>query len=248
VARLAGRLPLALPLVAGFIVAAFSHSVASSQTAPPSANAKTIYLGDCATCHGAQGAGTSQGPSLLGSGTAGLNFYLSTGRMPLASPTQTVARRPPRYDEATQRALIAFVAAFPNFRGPAIPATPSLAAADIARGGVLYRLNCAACHAWSGRGGALLHRDAPSLPAATPTQIIEAMLIGPGSMPSFGTNAITPNERIDVAAYTRQVSRNPDDRGGFPLWHLGPLPEGAVAIFAGLILLLALARFIGTRA
>ena len=111
-----------------------------------------------------------------------------------------------------------------------------------------FGLNCAACHSWSGRGGALLHREAPPLDASTETQILEAMLVGPGNMPSFGPAAVSDTDRADVAAYTRQIARHPDDRGGFPLWHLGPLPEGALAVFAGLVLLLVLARAIGTRA
>ena len=58
----------------------------------------------------------------------------------------------------------------------------------------------------------------------------------------------SPDPLDDVAAYTREITRHPADRGGFPLWHLGPLPEGAVAVFLGLGILLALARVIGTRA
>jgi hypothetical protein len=66
-------------------------------------------------------------------------------------------------------------------------------------------------------------------------------------MPNFGPAAIDAAGQGDVAAYTRQIARRPDDRGGFPLWHLGPLPEGAMALFAGLVLLVGLARAIGTR-
>ena len=66
-------------------------------------------------------------------------------------------------------------------------------------------------------------------------------------MPSFGSAAIDHPGQADVAAYTTDITRHPDDRGGLPLWHLGPLPEGAVALFAGLLLLLFLARLIGTR-
>ena len=37
------------------------------------------------------------------------------------------------------------------------------------------------------------------------------------------------------------------DRGGAALWHLGPLAEGAVAVFVGLALLVVAVRWIGTR-
>ncbi len=243
---------LALPIVAGVAVAfmvrpASGATSTAAATPPTAAQVRTIYLADCATCHAADGAGTQRGPSLLSSGRAGVDFYLSTGRMPLGSPTQAVARHPPRYDPVTITALIEYIARLPGFHGPGIPVV-DVNNANLGAGGSLYRLNCAACHAWSGRGGALLGRVAPALGQATPTQIVEAMLVGPGTMPSFGPPAITPAQRNDVAAYTQNVTRHPNDAGGFPLWHLGPLPEGAMAVFAGVLLLLILARFIGTRA
>jgi len=40
---------------------------------------------------------------------------------------------------------------------------------------------------------------------------------------------------------------HPDDRGGDPLGHFGPLAEGAIAVFVGLGLLVLAVRWIGTR-
>jgi ubiquinol-cytochrome c reductase cytochrome c subunit len=244
------RYCLALPIVAGVAVALFvrpaSGATTPSPTAPAPAQVRTIYLADCATCHGADGAGTVRGPSLLIAGRAGVDFYLSTGRMPLGSPTQAVQRHPPRYDPPTIAALIDYISHLPGFSGPDIPVVDTTNA-DIGDGGSLYRLNCAACHAWSGRGGALLYRPAPALGQATPTQIVEAMLVGPGNMPKFGPPAVSPPQRNDIAAYTQNITRHPNDAGGFALWHLGPLPEGGMAVFAGILLLLVLARYIGTR-
>jgi len=40
---------------------------------------------------------------------------------------------------------------------------------------------------------------------------------------------------------------HPDDRGGQPLWYLGPVAEGAIAIVLGLGLLLLVSRWIGSR-
>jgi ubiquinol-cytochrome c reductase cytochrome c subunit len=246
VSGLAGRVLLTLPLLAGTLCALFVHpSTAAPASAAP--DARRIYLADCATCHQADGTGSNRGPSLLGAGTAGLDFYLSTGRMPLSSPRQAVQRRAPAYGDATITALIDYISQFAGFHGPDIPHV-DIANANVASGGVSYRLNCAACHAWSGRGGALLHREAPALGQSTPRQIVEAILVGPGNMPSFGPPALDRSDQEDVAAYTVEVSRHPVDRGGLPLWHLGPLAEGAVAVFAGLVLLLGLARAIGTRA
>jgi hypothetical protein len=41
--------------------------------------------------------------------------------------------------------------------------------------------------------------------------------------------------------------RDPEDRGGAGLSHVGPLIEGFVAILVGLGLLVVLTRFLGTR-
>ncbi len=235
--RLLFTLPVAAAVVAGL---AWRAPDAAAQN-----DARPIYLRDCATCHAANGAGSARAPSILRSGRAGVDFYLSTGRMPLAEPTQAVERHDPHYDPATIRALVDYVASLPGFSGPDTPVLP--AHADAGQGGVLFRLNCAACHAWSGRGGALLHRESPPLDKATEQQIAQAIVVGPGNMPVFGPPAFDAQGIANVARYTRQVSAHPDDRGGFALWHLGPLPEGAVAIGAGVLLLLVLARAIGTR-
>ena len=128
--------------------------------------------------------------------------------------------------------------------GPPIPHVA--AGGDAAAGGVQYRLNCAACHSWAGTGGALEDREAPNLFDATPTQIAEAVRTGPDAMPRFGAAALTPTQLNDVVAYIQRLD-HPDDRGGSPLWHAGPLAEGAVAIILGLGALLVATRLIGTR-
>jgi ubiquinol-cytochrome c reductase cytochrome c subunit len=233
---------LVLPIVAGVAAAIAVHpGRAGAQN-----DTRTIFLGDCATCHGADGKGSERGPSLLTSGRAGVDFYLSTGRMPIAEPDDAVVRHAPKYDAATIHALVEYIAALPGFAGPEIPQL-DLDHANVAQGGVMFRLNCAACHAWSGRGGALLDRESPSVLRATPTQIAEAIRVGPGNMPAFGEAAIDGQGLNDVTAYTRRLTEDRDDRGGFALWHLGPLPEGALAVIVGLGLLLLLARVIGTR-
>ncbi len=119
-------------------------------------------------------------------------------------------------------------------------------AGDLADGGTLYRAQCAVCHAWSGNGGALLHREAPSTHPATALQVGEAVRGGPGNMPRFGTAALTDDQLNSLVRYVRYLDR-PDDRGGSPLWHLGPFAEGAIAIVVGLGVLVLAVRWIGTR-
>ncbi len=207
------------------------------------ADAQQVYLRDCATCHGSQGEGSDRGPSLHGVGAAAVDYQLTSGRMPLSSPDATPTRHDPAYDQATIDALVAYVATIAP-GGPPVPAVDP-AAGDVADGGDLYRAQCAACHQWAAQGGALRFAEAPPLHAATATQIGEAVRTGPGEMPVFGEQAISPSQLDDVAAYVESLD-HPDDAGGAPLGHFGPLPEGAVALVALGAIVVAL-RLIGTR-
>ena len=108
-----------------------------------------LYLSQCASCHGADGEGVEQrGPSLLVEGRAAVDFVLRTGRMPMAIPTMEAFRGPVRYTEEEIVALVDYAGAFGD--GPDIPVV-DVDAGDVARGGELFRLNCAACHVASRR-------------------------------------------------------------------------------------------------
>jgi ubiquinol-cytochrome c reductase cytochrome c subunit len=207
---------------------------------------QALYLKDCGVCHGSDGRGTRQGPSLVGSGAAAVDFQISTGRMPLPSPHAESVRRTPKYRHETIRELVAYVQSITGGGGPPIPDVHPRAG-NVARGGELFRQQCAACHSWSGEGGALTDRKAPKVQPATPTQIAEAVRTGPTNMPRFGPAAIADDQLNSLVAYTLYLD-NPRDRGGEPLWHLGPLAEGAAAGILGLGGLLLASRWIGTRA
>ena len=229
---------------------------ASTSGVARAATVQDVYLRDCATCHGADARGTEFGPDLHGAGAAQVDFQLSTGRMPAPTgdaaqhrqrPSEKVAqeRRTPRYDATTRRELVDYVVQLAGGGGPAIPDLHA-GAGNVAAGGTVYRLQCAACHAWSGDGGALLQREAPSTHAATPLEIAEAVRAGPGNMPAFGHAALNDEQLHSLVRYVRYLD-DPQDHGGSPLWHLGPLAEGAVAVFVGLGLLVLAVRWIGTR-
>jgi ubiquinol-cytochrome c reductase cytochrome c subunit len=206
---------------------------------------QALYLKDCGVCHGSDGRGTEQGPSLVGSGAASVDYQVSTGRMPLRSPDAESVRRTPKYRPATIRALVAYVQSITGGSGPRSQDVHPRAG-NAARGGELFRGQCAACHSWSGEGGALTDREAPRTQAATAMQIAEAVRTGPGNMPRFGEAAIADDQLDSLVAYTRYLD-HPRDRGGEPLWHLGPLAEGAAAGILGLGVLLIACRWIGTR-
>jgi ubiquinol-cytochrome c reductase cytochrome c subunit len=65
-------------------------------------------------------------------------------------------------------------------------------------------------------------------------------------MPKFGNAAVPPSQLDDLVAYVEYLD-HPTNRGGLPLWYIGPVAEGAVAIVVGLGVLLLLIRWIGSR-
>ena len=155
------------------------------------------------------------------------------------------SRRPAAYPPDTIRALTDYVAGLGAGTGPDIPQL-DLSRADLAIGGTLFRQQCAACHAWDGDGGALLHREAPSVHPATSEQVAEAIRTGPGNMPAFGTASISDRDLASVVAYVRYLD-HPNDRGGQALWHLGPVAEGGVVWIVGLGIVILALRWIGER-
>lgn len=235
-----------LLLLAAVVVAATAAGATAADTplGGDPARGERIYETSCAHCHGRDGRGTSQGPTLAETGAAGAHFFLSTGRMPLDEPVRQADRKPPAYDAKEIADLVAYVASISN--GPAIP-TVDVDAGDLVEGRSLYTANCAACHNSQGSGGALGRTFyAPALTSATPLQVAEAIRVGPGAMPVFGPEAIDQRELDSIARYV-EFLKNPEDRGGAPLGRIGPVPEGLAAWTVGLGLLLVFAFWIGTR-
>jgi ubiquinol-cytochrome c reductase cytochrome c subunit len=215
---------------------ASAGTVVARQAPAPSpdlvAHGAELYLTGCVSCHGVAGNGTDLAPPLVNVGAASANFYLTSGRMPAAQPQPyQPPRKEPAYSPDDIDALVAYVASLGS--GPAVPDV-NIAGADVAHGGVLFRANCAACHQSAGAGGALSYgQSAPPLKAATPTQVVEAMRIGPGEMPVFNETTLSPEDAVNIASYIEYL-RAPDDRGGASLGGNGPVPEGLVALVAGL--------------
>lgn len=250
------------PAVAAWVLAAALASLAAVTVLPAEAGpapeprpaaieegevelGRQLFQTGCASCHGAEGRGTSRGPNLHGVGAASVDFWVSTGRMPLERNTRIAVRKPPSYDRRQVDALIAFVTSLDG-GGPDIPEI-DLASADIVEGGELYRSNCAACHGAVGIGGALAQaRHAPRLSPATPLQVAEAVRIGPGAMPSFGPDTFDDEQLSAIVKYVRELD-SPEDPGGLGLGHTGPIPEGFVGWLVGLGALLAAAWWIGER-
>ena len=133
--------------------------------------------------------------------------------MPMARQEAQAIRKPPlptfdrhRGGAANLEALGAYVQA--NGGGPVVPAATgdALRGDDPARGGELFRLNCASCHNFTGAGGALSSgKFAPTLDPASESQIYAAMLTGPQNMPKFTDRQLPPEEKKDIIAYIKSI-------------------------------------------
>ena len=112
---------------------------------------------------------------------------------------------------------------------------------DVARGGDLFRLNCASCHNFTGKGGALSSgKYAPELEPAEPAQIYTAMLTGPQNMPKFSDRQLSPDEKRDIVAYVREAADAPNP-GGYGLGGFGPAPEGMAMWIIGMVAVIGVA-------
>jgi ubiquinol-cytochrome c reductase cytochrome c subunit len=217
---------------------------------PPSsaiAAGHKLFEENCSSCHLPTAQGSSAAPSLRGVGPATVNFWVTTGRMPAATPLQVQATvKPPRFTvkEADE------IAAWINSLTPSAPYIPvvNVKKADLTQGASLFALNCAACHTITGAGDALAYGTrAPSLHAATARQVAEAIRTGPGNMPRFTGNLSDAQVR-DIVAYVTEKIQHPTDQGGFGLGGVGPVTEGFVALLLGVGGLMLVCFWIGDRA
>ncbi|MFI6872274.1 c-type cytochrome [Streptomyces sp. NPDC050400] len=210
---------------------------------------KKLYSVGCASCHGTGGQGTTDGPSLVGVGSAAVDFQVGTGRMPAQQPGAQVPRKKVIYSQAEIDQLAAYIASLGA--GPVVPTEKDYnpEGADIAKGGELFRTNCAQCHNFTGEGGALTHgKFAPSLEDVAPKHIYEAMQTGPQNMPSFPDTTMTKQNKKDIIAYLDAVNGDKTESpGGLKLGGLGPVSEGLFAWIFGLGALVAVAIWVAAR-
>jgi ubiquinol-cytochrome c reductase cytochrome c subunit len=240
-------------LVTGGLYSALSPRAASAATASPDqvAQGKKLFLANCATCHGLQAQGGSAGPTLVGVGAAAVDFQVGSGRMPLSRPgVQAPARDRPVFNTAQISQLAAYVASLGP--GPAIPSASMTSGSgpgvDVAKGGQLFRTNCAMCHNYAGSGGALTRgKYAPSLRNVPGNHIYEAMLTGPQSMPVFNDTNLSPTDKNSIIGYLHSVD-HAENVGGMDLGNLGPLSEGLFMWVFGIGITIACAVWLGSKA
>ncbi|MDI3313766.1 MAG: cytochrome c [Mycobacterium sp.] len=254
-----GLLLLAALALAGGLAAVLTPrpqlAVADESSSALLRTGKELYETSCVSCHGANLQGVpDRGPSLIGVGEAAVYFQVSTGRMPARrGEAQAERQERPVFDAAQIDALGAYVQA--NGGGPTVVRNPdgsiaqqSLRGDDLGRGGDLFRLNCASCHNFTGKGGALSSgKHAPDLGPANEQQILAAMRTGPGNMPKFSDRQLSFDAKRDIIAYVKTVAeeRSP---GGYGLGGFGPAPEGMAIWIIGMVAVIGAALWIGARA
>lgn len=242
---------------AGFLASALTPTpqvaTASDDASALIREGKQLYDTSCVTCHGANLQGVQdRGPSLIGVGEAAVYFQVSSGRMPMVRNEAQAVRKPTKFDARQTDAIGAYIQA--NGGGPTLIrdengeiAQSSLRGDDVARGSELFRQNCASCHNFTGRGGALSSgKFAPALDPANEQQIYTAMLTGPQNMPKFSDRQLTLEEKEDIIAYVK-ASGETNSPGGYGLGGFGPASEGPAMWVVGIVAVVGAALWIGAR-
>ncbi|MCZ4097781.1 c-type cytochrome [Streptomyces sp. So13.3] len=211
---------------------------------------KKLYAVGCSSCHGTSGQGSkNDGPSLVGVGAAAVDFQVGTGRMPAQQPGSQIPKKKNIYTQAQIDQLAAYIASLGP--GPSVPTKEQYSpdGADAARGGELFRTNCAQCHNFTGKGGALTNgKYAPSLEDVDPKHTYEAMQSGPQSMPSFPDTTMPEDAKADIIAYLDAVNgEKTPSPGGLELGGIGPVSEGLFAWVFGLGAMIAVAIWVAAR-
>jgi ubiquinol-cytochrome c reductase cytochrome c subunit len=204
-----------------------------------------IYATRCSTCHGPDGHGTKDGPTLRGAGAADVDFWVSSGRMPAAESWVQTVRKPSLFTRAQTDALIAYVT---SFAPGGTPLLPPLREGNLAHGRELYTENCEHCHGAFAQGEAIGGQwFAPDLKGVPPLAIAEAIRVGPEPMPHWGERTLSRADIDDLVTYVERTQTHADDLGGLGLGHIGPVAEGIVAWIVGIALVLAFIRGVGTN-
>ncbi len=72
------------------------------------------------------------------------------------------------------------------------------------------------------------------------------MLTGPQNMPKFSDRQLSADEKRDIIAFIKSSKETPS-QGGFGLGGIGPVTEGMMMWFVGILVMIIFAMWIGSR-
>ena len=233
-----------LLLVLALMMVGLAYSVVSPQQTSAETEmsqqveeGRQLYQVSCSSCHGLNGEGNTLGPSLIGVGSASVDFMVATGRMPAARPEAQIPARTPLYSQEQVDALSAYISTWgPGIESPteAQYSPEGLSEEEIARGGALFRANCSSCHGIIGNGGALPDgKYAPSLIGTENIHIWQAMRTGPQQMPVFSRDVISDDDTRSIIGYLNEAHEQPTF-GGLGMGEEGPVSEGFWVFIIGI--------------
>ena len=169
--------------------------------------------------------GDGLGPPLRDAGALAADFYLRTGYMPLGDAGRRSRGAAACFHASRElRALVAYVASLGT--GPPVP-QPHPERGNVADGPALFTEHCAGCHQIVAEGGYVTGARVPPLDEATAASdrrggadraVPDAALL----------RAASPTASSTRSSATSSYAKHPDDRGGWAIGHLGPVPEGLV--------------------
>ena len=242
---LRGLLTLVALVSMGLGTLAFPTPRVAAQRGPDPAHGRQLFVSGCSSCHALNARGIAgRGPNLVGVGALAADFYLRTGRMPLASPRDYPIRAHSVYGKNDLADLIAYIG---SLGGPPIP-TVDPERGSLSRGKELFTEHCAGCHQVVAQGG-VVTPDTIAPPLANgvkPIDVAEVVRIGPYVMPRFNEKLLDQHDVNSLARYV-QHTQNLPNIGGWGIGNLGPIPEGLVLWAIGIVSLIVVARLIGER-
>lgn len=213
-----------------------------------------LFAGNCASCHGIAGSGITsprpgagnvpgEGPSLRGVGASAADLYLREGFMPLSNIHAEPTRDRVLFSDNEIQSLVEYVASLGP--GPSIP-RPDPATGSLSEGLHLYTLHCSGCHQEDAEGGFVTGARVPPLQGISATRIAEAVRVGPYLMPRFSKTEISDAQLNSIIRYVLFTNHN-DNRGGWRIGNIGPIPEGLVTWWIGIPLLIVACMLVGRR-